>query len=165
MTIAAQISRILLVAAVVTGALAWARGLPSLGAPSAASAAHACSVPNDWVGFEIRWISQADALALAGDPEVAFVDCRPLELFVAGHVSGSLHVAADMASVAPELLARLRAATTVITYCDAESECERSLRMATLFQQSGLPDVRVLEGGMPQWLANGYPAESGNVLD
>lgn len=162
MSLTAQITRIVLLSCVLTLVLGLLRGLPSVGAPSVEAAA-ACVVPEDLTDFEVRWVSQQDALSMANDPGVVFVDCRPLELFVAGHVSGSLHVAAAIARVEPELLARLGAADTVITYCDAESECERSLRMAMLFQQSGLRDVRVLEGGMPAWLANGYPAESGHV--
>lgn len=147
----------------VTGALVVVRGLPKAAGPIAGEAGAACTAPDGITPDAIRWVTVAEAREMVGRGEVAFVDCRPQNLFETGHISGSIHVAAERASVEPSLMDRLRSAGTVITYCDANSECERSLRMATLLQQSGLHDVRVLEGGMPAWLERGYPAESGSA--
>jgi rhodanese-related sulfurtransferase len=145
--------------------LAWGRGWPVVRARAAAptDATVACEAPEAEPGAPaVQWISQAAAQALVGDPSVAFVDCRTRTQFEQGHVAGSLHVpvGADGGPSAAALDA-LRAATTVVTYCDAGGTCERSARMATLLTRAGLRDVRVLEGGMPAWLASGLPAESG----
>ena len=144
-------------------ALAWGRGWPRVHARAEAShGVAACEAPAPEPGAPaVRWISQEAARALVGDPSVAFVDCRTLQQFEEGHVAGSLHVPPAPGGPSAKALDALRAAATVITYCDAGGTCERSARMAALLTRAGLTDVRVLEGGMPAWLASGLPAESG----
>jgi rhodanese-related sulfurtransferase len=143
--------------------LGLGRGIPAV--PSRAAAAPdvaVCEAAAEPGTAEIRWITQADARAFVGDARVAFVDCRSRDLFEEGHVAGSLHVPTEDAAPSETALAALRPMATVITYCDAGSSCQRSVRLASLLMQAGIADVRVLEGGMPEWLANGFPAESGS---
>ena len=162
----AQLLRLLAVAFVVSAGLAAVRGMPQFraGSGSASAETGACVAP-DSGGFHVQYISPGEAHALLGQPSVAFVDCRPLQDFEAGHVAGSVHVEAEASALGPTLLELARAAGTVVTYCDAQSECERSLRVATLLAQAGASDVRVLEGGMPAWLSEGFPAQSGSCQD
>jgi rhodanese-related sulfurtransferase len=108
---------------------------------------------------EVGWISQDQARSLTGAPGVAFVDCRPEREYEAGHVAGSVHV--DGSSPFGSALQLLAGARTVIAYCDADHGCARSVQVASMLRHAGVPDVRVLEGGMPDWLQRGYPAESG----
>ena len=35
------------------------------------------------------------------------------------------------------------------------------MRLAERLKQLGVADARILRGGLPAWLAKGYPAESG----
>jgi rhodanese-related sulfurtransferase len=166
MSISAQIARLCLAALVLSVGLAVVRGLPSLAASDAASAEPgACRAPaQPDADSPVRFIDQDQAKTLVGAPGVVFVDCRPRAEFEAGHVSGAVHLdptagPKDGGRALPlDLLSR---AGTVITYCDAQAQCERSLRLAERLRQVGLRDVRVLEDGMPAWLAHGYPAESG----
>jgi rhodanese-related sulfurtransferase len=138
------------------------RGVPRLPEPAGSSDAAACHAPAEDHGTAVHWISQAQARDLVGNPDVAFVDCRAREQFEAGHVSGSVHLELQSGQVPPPLLDDLGSASTVIAYCDAEGgQCQRSLEMASVLRAAGLPDVRVLEGGLPAWLDRGYPAESG----
>lgn len=164
----AQILRLLAVAAVLSAGLLAARGMPQIRTVGSdpSLAAGACAAP--WVEggpVHVRHISPDEARALLGQPSVAFVDCRPRQEFEAGHVAGSVHVEAEIAALGPRLLELARQAATVVTYCDAQAECERSMRVATLLAQAGASDVRVLEGGMPAWLSEGYPAQSGACTD
>jgi rhodanese-related sulfurtransferase len=152
---------LLLVAFGLSALLVAARGVPQFGAQGAIAGASGACVAPDSGGFDVRYITPDEAHALLGRPSVAFVDCRPRQDFEAGHVAGSVHIEAEASALGPSLLELVRAAGTVVTYCDAQSECERSLRVATLLAQAGASDVRVLEGGMPDWLQRGYPAESG----
>jgi rhodanese-related sulfurtransferase len=145
-----------------TVALGLARGLPHP-PPARADQVAACHAPSGEDAFDgtVQWIKSDAARALSGTPGVAFVDCRPVEEFEAGHVTGAIHAQLPESSIARSLLDALASARTVITYCDATTQCERSLKMARLLTEAGLRDVRVLEGGMPEWLDHGYPAESG----
>ena len=90
-----------------------------------------------------------------------FVDARPRDIFQTGHITGSLNVPIDRGTISNAVLDMLRPIRTVVAYCDTSGGCASSTRLAGLLAAAGLPDVRVLEGGMPAWLANGYPAEAG----
>jgi len=162
LSLKAQLLRLLAVAVALAAVLVGVRGTPQFraGKSDAAGAVGACVAP-DTGGFHVRYITPDEAHALLGQPSVAFVDCRPRQDFEAGHVAGSVHAEAEASDLGPTLLELARAAGTVVTYCDAQSECERSLRVATLLAQAGANDVRVLEGGMPAWLSEGFPAQSG----
>jgi rhodanese-related sulfurtransferase len=162
MSIGAQLLRLCTVAVIATAAVGFVRGLPT--APEPAPAAGACQAPME-MPESVRWISQEQAKALVGDPLVKFVDCREREQFERGHVSGSMHLSLRAGEVPPPLFGQLSRATMVIAYCGGQGECQRSLEVASLLQKKGLPDVRVLEGGMPAWLDLGYPAESGACRD
>lgn len=162
MSIGTQLLRLCTVAAIASAAIGWVRGLPV--APEPVPAAGACQAPME-VPESVRWISQEQAKALVGDPLVKFVDCREREQFERGHVTGSMHLKLWSGEVPPPLFGQLSRATTVITYCGGQGECQRSLEVAGLLQKKGLSDVRVLEGGMPAWLDLGYPAESGTCRD
>ena len=156
----AEAVRLLAVALLGTVAIALVRGVPTP-TPPETTAAVACQAPGDAATDDILYISQERARELAQKPGVAFVDCRSEDEFVAGHVSGSLHVEPAVAAPPEPLVAALAGASTVITYCDAAQQCERSLRIASMLRKAGVHDVRVLEGGLPAWIAHGYPAESG----
>lgn len=168
----AQVLRICAVAGVLSLGLFAFHGLPTVASSSSGSGdSGACRAPEpaavDATG--VRWISQEEARALVGDQNVVFIDCRPRTQFESGHVSGALHLelpapeaaAATQAGVPETSLAPLRGARTVITYCDAHAHCAQSFQLAQRLSRAGLPDVRVLEDGMPVWLERGYPAESG----
>jgi rhodanese-related sulfurtransferase len=160
-SIKTQVLRLCAVAILGATGLGLARGLPHAPVLQAetAGACHAPAGPSAFDSFQ--WIKTEPARVLAGTPGVAFVDCRPRQEFEAGHVTGAIHAQLPEQEVGRPLLDALAGAHTVITYCDAQTQCERSLKMARLLTEAGLPDVRVLEGGMPAWLALGYPAESG----
>jgi rhodanese-related sulfurtransferase len=144
-------------------ALGLTRGMPRPEAPKLVGGVAACHAPEPALPGEaaVPFIGTEQARGLVGSPGVMFVDCRPVEQFEDGHVSGALHAPLPQAQVPRPLLDSLAGATTVITYCDAHTQCERSLKMARMLLGAGVRDVRVLEGGMPAWLEHGYPAESG----
>jgi rhodanese-related sulfurtransferase len=168
-SIAAQIARLCVCALVLSAGLAAVRGLPSLAASDSASAEPgACRAPaQPDANSPVRFIDQDQAKTLVGAPGVVFVDCRPRAEFEEGHVSGAVHLDPTAGAkegdrtLPPAPLELLSRAGTVITYCDARAQCERSLLLAERLRAAGLRDVRVLEDGMPAWLARGYPAESG----
>ena len=135
------------------------RGWPELPPPRAE--ATSCGSP---VAAEPRvaWIRCEEARAFADDASVAFVDARSADEFLAGHVTRAVSAPIEETGVVGSAVVdSLRGARLVIAYCDTTGSCARSTRLAGLLARAGLPDVRVLEGGMPAWLDNGYPAEAG----
>ena len=54
-----------------------------------------------------------------------------------------------------------RAQPRVIVY-DRDRDCAAADRVAAQLQALGLPDVRVLTGAWPEWMAKGGPGESGS---
>jgi rhodanese-related sulfurtransferase len=158
MSLLQQVLR-LCTASLALGLLLWAvRGLPK---PAAATdATHMCAATPSDASFATAWIEQSEARALLGDPAVVFVDCRPSDQFQAGHISSALSMPSEqeLFGAAAELL---RSARTIIAYCDARGGCESSQRLAARLRELGLADVRILRDGLPGWLQNGYPAESG----
>jgi rhodanese-related sulfurtransferase len=110
---------------------------------------------------DVRWIEQEDARALVGDQSVVFVDARALGAFETGHVPDAVAMPMETGVIDPRAMPLVLGAHTVIAYCDTDDDCAGSRRLAGLLAQNGVTDVRVLRGGMPLWLSNDYPAESG----
>jgi len=134
------------------------RGVPK--PVQASGSAHMCTATPSLAPDVTDWISPSAARALLGDPSVVFVDCRPVDQFQAGHITGALSLPSDR-GLPSAALASLRGAQTIIAYCDAHGGCESSQRLAARLRELGLRDVRILSDGLPGWLSAGYPAESG----
>lgn len=109
---------------------------------------------------DVRWIEQEDARALVEAAGVVFVDARSLADFETGHVPDAIAMPMDTGVLDPRVLP-LTVGSTVVAYCDTNDDCAGSRRLAGLLAENGVTDVRVLRGGMPLWLSNDYPAESG----
>ncbi len=137
------------------------RGIPKVAEPENAAV---CAAEQD--GEPVAWIDQDDAhalhqKALRHQTQVAFVDARSLAAFRAGHVAGALSLPLENGVLPRNLPPALAEAQTVVTYCDTSSQCAASVRLAGLLRTTGVQDVRVLRGGMPAWVNQGYPAEAG----
>lgn len=120
-----------------------------------------CAPPAPAEVLETPWIEQSEAHALYGDPNVVFVDCRPAEEFVLGHIAHALSLPSDRPEIEAEHEAVLRPARTIIAYCDTAGGCASSARLSARLRELGMRDVRILRGGLPGWIERGYPAESG----
>lgn len=132
-----------------------------LGGIASGSTASVCAPPSEGT----QWIPQEQALALVARPDVTFIDARPVREFQEGHVAGAYAIPyAKGDRLSPETIAPLAGAATVITYCDTSSGCACSVALAEALLLTGLRDVRVLEGGWPEWIARGQPVEAGDCL-
>lgn len=116
---------------------------------------------------ETGWL--ADRL---GDPRVRVVDARGAQQYAAGHIGGAVHVDGFGSSIprtengdmgSPEEFARLIGGlgigndSTVIVY---DSPSQRMGMVAWAFLYFGHADVRILDGGMAKWLAEGRALET-----
>jgi rhodanese-related sulfurtransferase len=95
------------------------------------------------------------------DPGVTFADARTREEYEQGHIAGALHIPVDEGTLPEGGAEMVRGAQTVIAYCDTSNSCARSTRLAGLLRMSGVDEVRVLEGGVTEWVESDYPAEAG----
>lgn len=112
----------------------------------------------------------ADTEWLAGqldNPRVRVVDARSEKEYAAGHIAGAVHMDGFGSSIpraengdmgSPEEFARLAGAlgidndTTVVVY---DTPSQRMGMVAWAFLYYGHPDVRILDGGVAKWLAEG----------
>jgi thiosulfate/3-mercaptopyruvate sulfurtransferase len=107
-----------------------------------------------------------------GDPRVRVVDARSSHEYAAGHIPGAVHIDGfgsgipraenyDMGS--PEQFARLAGGlaigndTTVVVY---DTPSQRMGMVAWTFVYYGHADVRILDGGLAKWNAEGRPLDT-----
>jgi thiosulfate/3-mercaptopyruvate sulfurtransferase len=116
---------------------------------------------------ETGWLAER-----LGDPRIRIVDARSKEQYEAGHIAGAVHMDGFGSSIpraengdmgSPEEFERIAGALgisndmTVIVY-DAPSQ--RMGLVAWTFLYYGHPDVRILDGGVAKWLAEGRSLET-----
>jgi rhodanese-related sulfurtransferase len=110
----------------------------------------------------VRTVPVSEALALAGKPDVVFVDVREaVERQKTGGIKGSVHAArgflefhADPES--PMHVPALSSGKQIILYCAAGG---RSALAAKTLNEMGVPNVSHLAGGFGAWREAGGPTE------
>lgn len=101
-----------------------------------------------------------DELQILMDEEaVVVVDARPAELYARGHIPG----AHSLPLLNPEeALATFRHTVpvdrSIVTYCSGYG-CQDSFDLAMRLILAGYQDVRIYEGGFPEWQAAKLPVE------
>jgi len=99
------------------------------------------------------------AVKLHESQEAIFVDARPESLYREGHIRGALNIPwQDVDRYFAQVMDRLDAQKTIITYCDGES-CELSRELALFLLQMGFGNVHVLVNGWTVWQQAGLPAD------
>jgi len=79
------------------------------------------------------------------------VDARTPELFAAGHIEGAVSLPlADIDESLPGFIARIDKDRVVVTYCSGFG-CPDSFDLGMRLIEEGYSDVRVFEGGYPEW--------------
>lgn len=110
------------------------------------------------IGFE-------EARRLHGQ-EALFIDARETVRYEDGHIPGALSLPAEefedlgKGRARQTVLYTLRAAETVVVYCDGP-ECQASDRLARLLAEEGVRNLKVYPGGWPEWEAAGLPSVGG----
>jgi rhodanese-related sulfurtransferase len=102
-------------------------------------------------------LEEAEALFLA--KMAVFLDARPEDLFLEGHIKGARNLPAFEFEVRfPDVMADIPPETTIITYCDGE-DCALSHHLAGELIGKGYTNVRVLLNGWSTWRQTGLPIE------
>jgi rhodanese-related sulfurtransferase len=85
------------------------------------------------------------------------VDARTPEQYAAGHIAGAVSLPlVEIDAVLPDFLAHIDKAQTLVTYCNGFG-CPDSFDLGVRLIESGCRDVRVFEGGYPEWRDAGLP--------
>jgi len=89
------------------------------------------------------------------------VDARLPEQFVAGHLPGAYNLPlAEIETAYAPFAERVAATRTLVVYCNGYG-CPDSFDLASLLLQKGYAEVRVFEGGFPEWQDAGLPVKGG----
>ncbi|MGD9343244.1 MAG: rhodanese-like domain-containing protein [Desulfuromonadales bacterium] len=79
------------------------------------------------------------------------IDARSSELFEEGHIEGAISLPlVDIETVLPDFSRRVDKDRTVVTYCSGFG-CPDSFDLGMRLIETGYRDVRVFEGGYPEW--------------
>lgn len=94
---------------------------------------------------------------LAADFDVLIVDARSHELYERSHIVGAVSLPMiDVETALPEFLARVPKERSLIIYCSGFG-CPDSFDLGVRLLEEGYHDVRVFEGGYPEWHDAGLP--------
>lgn len=97
------------------------------------------------------------SILLEQDPSVRILDVRTPGEYETAHINGAYNVPLDLLG---EHATEIRSVTTgtVVLVCQSG---QRAARAEALLKQSGMSNLRVLEGGMNSWLAARLPVVRG----
>lgn len=114
---------------------------------------------------QVAWIEPNDAAALLNGSTL-FLDARDPAAYEQGHIAGAISVpaitgVANLSSIASLSSIPNLESHAFITYCDTQTECAASVRLAEILASRGIKQVAVLKGGFPDWMKMNLPAESG----
>lgn len=85
------------------------------------------------------------------------VDARSPELYTMGHIDGAVSLPmVEIDAVLPEFLEDVARDRAIVTYCSGFG-CPDSFDLGVRLLESGYLDVRVFEGGYPEWRDAGLP--------
>lgn len=102
---------------------------------------------------QVRRLHEADA--------ALFLDAREADEYAEGHIAGALCVPFDVAAGDPPMLENLETGgKPLVVYCGGGA-CELSMNLAWELIYAGHSRVVVYMGGYPEWVAAGYPTETG----
>lgn len=86
-----------------------------------------------------------------------FIDARPEDHYLSGHIKGAMNVYAEQwQTKIPELI-KIDKSRIVVTYCGGGDECELSHDLADHMRELGFGTVVVYKGGIKEWTERKYP--------
>jgi len=104
------------------------------------------------------FLNQIDELVAEGG---VFVDARAVEIYEEGHLPKALSLPlGEYETALPNFREKVPEETMLIVYCSGFG-CTDSFDLGVLLLAAGYRDVRVFEGGFPEWRDAGRPVEGG----
>ena len=91
------------------------------------------------------------------------VDARPSDIYALGHIDGARSLPMlDLDKAFPFFSSNVDRQQTVVTYCSGYG-CQDSFDLAMLLIIEGYQDVRIYEGGFPEWQEAGLAVKGGGA--
>ena len=111
------------------------------------------ALPQPVLLAEVRELAATGAL---------LVDARDAALYADGHLPAAVSLPlAEVDAVLESFRQQVAAARTLILYCNGYG-CQDSFDLALRLMNEGYRDVRVFEGGFPEWRDAGLPVAKGD---
>ncbi len=108
-----------------------------------------------------RVISLDEAAGLHKQKKAVFLDARPRQQYIEGHIKGAFCLPAmEAESAFVEVMEKIPDGSTIICYCDG-ANCDLSKELADFLEYIGISKVRILENGWTRWKDQGLPAATG----
>ena len=105
-------------------------------------------------------ISLAELRSLSAD-EVLLLDARSSDLYLQGHLPAARSLPwGEIETLLQAFRNEVPADRSLVAYCSGYG-CEDSFMLAQRLMAAGYEDVRVFEGGLPEWQDAGLPVEEG----
>lgn len=91
-----------------------------------------------------------------------FVDARPARDYLEGHIQGAVGFDVnDFETAAPQALPRIPPTAEVLIYCSG-GNCDDSVQLAKKLREMGYTNLKIYEGGYPEWKKAGMPVVTGD---
>lgn len=105
---------------------------------------------------ELEPVGREDLLDRVRRNDVVVIDVRPAEEYQAGHVAGAISIPLDELK---SRLAEIPRDAEVVAYCRGPF-CVLAPQALDILREAGIL-ARRLDGGLPEWRADGHPVEVG----
>jgi rhodanese-related sulfurtransferase len=98
-----------------------------------------------------------DDVQLAAEFDVLIVDARTSDIYERSHILGAVNLPMmDVEELLPDFMERFPKDRSIIAYCSGFG-CPDSFDLGMRLLEEGYQDVRVFEGGYPEWSDAGLP--------
>jgi rhodanese-related sulfurtransferase len=123
-----------------------------LAAPAPVVASPATRLPQPVLLAEVRELAAGAAV---------LVDARDAAVYADGHLPGALSLPlGEVEGKLPAFLQKVAVEKTLVAYCNGYG-CPDSFDLGLRLIREGYRDVRVYEGGLPEWRDAGLPVVKG----
>lgn len=109
-------------------------------------------------------ITLEEAKQAFDNQSATFIDSRKMESYEAAHIPGAFKIELhDFSTRDPQVLMLVPRDSNIIVYCNG-GNCDESVKVAEMLNNSGYKKVYVLHDGLPGWKAMGWPTETGKGM-
>ena len=108
-------------------------------------------------------ISIEEAKSFFDSGEAVFIDARMDNFYRDEHIEGALNLPYyDFSTVYDEISKKINKTDLIITYC-SEVDCELSQAVAKKLKLNGYTNIKVMVGGLEEWIIEGFPTVYGGA--